>query len=91
MTDKTTTDKYLASATWCGYSKKGKEQLETHPISDLKIIECDLDAGHAVCQGVSGFPTWKNCPKGDTDKCSSISGHMAPEKLNAFFAAPLTQ
>tara|TARA_B100000963_G_C22040622_1_gene415330 strand:- start:59 stop:418 length:360 start_codon:yes stop_codon:yes gene_type:complete len=86
----TMTDKYLASATWCGFSRKGKEQLETNPIAGLKIIECDIEQDHAVCQGVNGFPTWKNCPKGETQNCASMSGFVPADKLNEFYATPPT-
>jgi hypothetical protein len=85
------TDKYLSSASWCGFSTKAKEQLKANPIEGLKVIECDKEQDHAVCQGVSGFPTWKNCAKGDTSSCKTMAGFAAPEKINEFFAQPLTQ
>ena len=87
------TGKYMCSASWCGFSKKAKEQLKDHPIDGLTIIECDVEKDNALCLGVQGFPTWKSCPGNSTDSalCTSMAGHAPPEKLVDFFAPTLQQ
>ncbi len=50
----------MASASWCGFSKKFEKQLKDEgKESSFEIIHCDKNKDHAACEGVNGFPTFK--------------------------------
>jgi hypothetical protein len=85
------TDKFCCSASWCGFSARARDQLEKNPVSGLQIVDCDKDKEHFACAGVQGFPTYKHCTKDQPAVCSSMSGHVSPEKVYEFFSQDPSQ
>ncbi len=56
----------MASASWCGFSKKFEKQIKDEGVEDkFNIVYCDKEENkdHAVCKGVQGFPTFKTTNK----------------------------
>ena len=50
----------MASASWCGFSKKFEAQIKDEKKEkSFEVIHCDKDEKHPACVGVSGFPTFK--------------------------------
>ena len=66
----------MASADFCGFSKKMEKQLlDEKKIDDFEIYHCDIDKtpkALLACAGVNGFPTFKKKlttkTKGEEDK-----------------------
>ena len=60
----------LAGASWCGYTKKMEADIQQADDSDkvlFNVVDCSLEGNkdNQVCQGVSGFPTFKNATTGE--------------------------